>query len=188
MLFYYSMSVNLRIQPEIFIPKESNSLQIRQIYLEQRHPQIDIFWYHWPQDGIFVGTPDYEPIILIFSENNELKIIASRKAWDYQPYSRSELFSTIQIVFGGVPGILESVTAGFHHPYFHLLGFDADFQTMSSNKIHYTYGVMPIDPSKIPDIARTGKKHPSLALKGRSKVIDPFDWALKYIQDIDSWT
>jgi hypothetical protein len=181
------MSVNIRIQPEIFIPVESKSLQISQIYLEQRHSQIDILWYHWPQDGFFVGTPDYEPIILIFSKNNDLKIIASRKAWDYQPYSRSELFSTIQIVFGGAPGRFKSMAASFHHPYFHLLGFDADFQTMSSDKIPYTYGVIPIIPSKIPDIARTGKNHLSLVFKGRSKVIDPFDWAIKYMKNIDSW-
>jgi len=113
MTSYQIMSMNMRIQPSIFVPREFPNLRLREVYLEQRHSQIDILWYYWPQDGWFIGTPDYEPIILIFSKENELEILAPRRGWKYEPTLGSDLHSPIEIIFGGIGGLAEPLTASY---------------------------------------------------------------------------
>lgn len=169
-----------RIKPNIFIPDESqNNKELKQVYLEQSHPQIDILWYYWPQDGFFFNVPDYEPIIFIYSADGKLKLVSTRKAWDFEPGEPSNLHDPIEIVFGGVGGILENATAGFHHPYFHYNGLDDNFEKQKKGKIPWNYQITSIgNPGVIPPVGRIGKDHPSLLLKkGKTSDIDPLDWA-----------
>lgn len=168
-----------RTIPIIFIPDErQNNKELQHVYLERSHSQIDILWYHWPKDGIF-NVPDYEPIIFIYSTDGELKLVSTRKAWDFEPEEPSNLHDPIEIVFGGIGGPLENMTAGFHHPYFHYNGLDSNFNKQKSGKIPWNYQITPISsPGVIPPVGRVGKDHPSLFLKkGRTSDIDPLDWA-----------
>lgn len=165
-----------RIAPTIFIPNETNTLQ--NVYLERRHPQIEILWFHWPRDGIF-DVPDYEPVIFIYSTKNELELVALRRGWEFEPEEPSNLYQPIEIVFGGIGGVFENATAGFHHPYFHYRGLDFNFNMQRLGKNQWNYQITPINnANEIPDVGRTGRGHPSLFLKKRRRAdIDPFDWA-----------
>lgn len=147
-----------KIKPNIFIPDETQShKELQHVYLEQSHPQIDILWYYWPKDGIF-NVPDYEPIIFIYSATGEIKLVSARKAWDFEPEESSSLHNPIEIVFGGIGGILENATAGFHHPYFHYNGLDSNFAKQKNGKIPWNYQITPINgQSIIPPVGRIGK-------------------------------
>jgi len=43
----------VRIKPQIFIPEEGNDTLI-EVLLEQ-YDSFDIYWYHWPKDGLLSG-------------------------------------------------------------------------------------------------------------------------------------
>ena len=167
--------MSLRCKPIIHIPNESNKSTLQKVYVES-YDNYDILWYYWIQDG-FLPVPDYEPIILVYKNKNELCCVSPRRAWEYQPDSIEKIQEPLEIVFGGpYDGI-------FHHPFVHHKGYDDVFETEKSNKIKTNYDNMLEGISVIPDIARIGESHPSRIGKLWVRVVDPKIKAEEFYKD-----
>ncbi len=151
--------------PRIFIPSEGSRTLID--VLHEQYDNYDIYWYHWPYDGPF-SVGDYEPIILTYRNKTNLCLLSTRRSWDYQPYTLDQLETPVELVFDG------TLWGIFHHPFFHLSGFDDDFNNKRQGKIERTYNLDPINPDQIPIMFRTGQGHPT----GFGRIVmDPRDKA-----------
>jgi len=150
----------MRHIPIALIPREKSHKTLQGIYLEQ-HQNFDILWYHWPQDGFF-PVEDYEPIILIYNDKNEICCVCVRRGWEYKPATIDELDYPIMIGFEGT----------FHHPYL-CYKDQQDFEKRFSDHIQTKLQPTVIKSDKIPPIARTGQKHPTLVRRDGFRVKDP---------------
>ena len=156
-----------RIKPTIFIPKEGNRTLI-EVLLEQ-HDNFDIYWYHWPWDGIFrIG--DYEPIILIYSNKKTLCHLVIRRGWDYKHYEFNILDQSIEIIFEGP----------FHHPYAKKLDNNEEYHEKKKILVEGDYDPRIINSDQIPIRFRTGEGH--ITSLGRI-VEDPVDNAKETYSD-----
>ena len=54
----------MRLVPEIYCIDTS----LIDVLLEHT-PNFDIFWFHWPHDGFSWNVQDYEPIIIVYSND-----------------------------------------------------------------------------------------------------------------------
>lgn len=138
--------MSLRIKPAIFIPIEPLSLQ--DVLLEQ-HENFDIYWYHWPMDGIFPGG-DYEPVILIYCKDSKLCYLIVRKAWEYRFYLVDELVEPIEVLF----------ETPFHHPSPRTKD-DLFYNLRKALLRDATYDPKIISSSDISERFRNGKDHPT---------------------------
>lgn len=170
--------MNLRCKPIIYIPKENDDKTLQKVYVES-YDNYDIIWYYWPQDGPLPGAPDYEPIIIIYKNNNEVCCVSPRRAWEYQPDPISKVHIPIEIVFGGI------VKGTYHHPFFRHIGHDEKFENEKKNRIQIDYDDLleECKSGKIPPIARIGKNHPTRFLKPFLKIQEPVDVAEKFYKD-----
>ena len=146
--------------PIALIPNETKDKTLTDVYHEQ-HQGFDILWYHWPQDGFF-PVEDYEPVILIYDDKNEICCVCVRRGWDYKPAAIDELEYPIEIGFEGT----------FHHPYIRYKN-DGNFEQRFSNYEQVELQPTDIEPSKIPQMARTGERHITLGRRAWIPVTDP---------------
>lgn len=163
------MIINMREIPIALILNESKDKTLTDVYLEQ-HQGFDILWYHWPQDGFF-AVEDYEPVILIYNDKNEICCVCVRRGWNYKLAVIAELEYPIEIGF-------EST---FHHPYIRYKN-DASFERRFSNYVQTKLQPTSIASSKIPQTARTGEGHITLGKRAWIPVTDP----IKKAKDIQS--
>ncbi len=160
-----SSSMQLRVKPSIFIPLEPMSLE--DVLLEQ-YENFDIYWYHWPMDGIFPGG-DYEPVIVVYSTDSKICYLIVRRGWEYKFNSVDELEQPIEVIFETL----------FHHP-FPRTKFDSLYNFRKAFLSEKDYDPKIIQPSEISEKFRTGKDHPT----GRGRAYeDPAVIAQRIFED-----
>lgn len=147
----------IRSKPEIYCPDRA----LINMLLE-RHSNFDIFWYHWPRDGVFFIVPDYEPVVICYHADGSICLVIVRKAWDFESTLYEELIFPLRIIFDRYQHHPVVVTNRDNHS-----GLDA---------LHpLIYNELEILMHEIPDMFRTGKLHPSNFKLTRQE--DPIDYA-----------
>jgi len=138
--------------------------------LLERTSNFDIFWFHWPTDGIFRNVEDYEPIILIYKKEDICSIIV-RRQWKYIATNNSEtkIANPVRIFFDPFQ----------HHPF---LITNSTLHNYISFSTLLTYQHIEIDKNIIPEQFRTGINHPSNIMNRIIK--DPSDYANDLYKDI----
>src|ERR1035437_5109333 len=58
----------------------------------------DIFWYHWPRDGLF-RWEDFEPVAYIYDDYGDLCLVVLRVGWIYKVFGDTEITFPIQVRF-----------------------------------------------------------------------------------------
>lgn len=149
----------MRIQPKIFIPVENPGFI--DVKFEQ-YKHFDIFWYHWYRDGFF-NVQDYEPVILVYSDNGDLCYLIVRRGWEYKHYEREILHSPLEVLF----------ESSFHHPFAKKLDDEEYEMKKVNNLISKDYTPSPIKSNEISAMFRTGVGHPTLIKRVWIPVQDP---------------
>jgi hypothetical protein len=135
---------NSRIIPEAY----SEDTSLIDILLE-RYPNYDIYWYHWPRDGWAIIVEDYEPVILIYSEDT-LCAVTVRKGWR---------FNTTDTALNQIPFPLRISFDPFQH---HPLVITNNQNHASLNNISPLNGnIVNILKDDIPLRFRIGRTHPT---------------------------
>jgi hypothetical protein len=150
------------LKPEIFCLDRT----LINVLLE-RHPTFDIFWYHWPTDGIFFWIEDYEPVIISYYSDDTVCSVIVRKAWDFVTTPIDELIIPLRILFDSMQ----------HHPT--VLTSRKNYLGIAS-LAKLPYNEVPITSGQIPPMYRTGKSHPSnVSISSLNSPLreDPADYA-----------
>jgi hypothetical protein len=131
--------------------------------LVERYIHYDIFWYHWPTDGVAFFIEDFEPVILIYSRNF-LRAVTVRKQWN---------FHTTDINETNLPFPLRITFDPFHHHP--LVVTNREHHISLNNFIPLQAEIKEIEKNKITPQFRIGRLHIT-NFKLRSQV-DPVDYA-----------
>ncbi len=79
---------------------------------------FEIFWYHWPRDGVFPWE-DYEPVVFAYNRNHDLCFVLVRRAWKFIIMNPDEVFWPPEVLFKG----------GSHHQFVRMTTDDfGDFE------------------------------------------------------------
>jgi len=157
----------VRTKPKIFIPEEGD-LSLKDVCLE-RHDSFDIYWYHWPQDGLFSWVEDYEPVIVLY-KGDEICYLITRRHWRYQFYTLEDLKIPVEVLFDGE----------FHPPYPKTDENEDWFEHKKAVLKSVQYQPKDVRETEIPEKFRTGKGHPT-ALGRRVK--DPIQIAKEIYEE-----
>jgi hypothetical protein len=58
-------------------------------YLETRD-NYQLFWYHWPRDGIF-WWEDFEPVVIVDDNEGKACLVILRVGWKYRSFEAEEV-------------------------------------------------------------------------------------------------
>jgi hypothetical protein len=78
--------------------KQVDTRQLIDCIIERR-PNADIYWYHWPRDGIFPWE-DFEPVVYAYGHDSEdLCLVILRVGWKYKVSGADDLTYPIVVMF-----------------------------------------------------------------------------------------
>lgn len=154
-------------KPVIFVEDEGNA-SLKEVLLEE-YKNFDIYWFHWPYDGLFIFPDDYEPVVMIYKARTICCLI-TRRNWTYQTYTLDEGLVT-------PPEILFATT--FHHPIAKTREEMEDFDAMKQDLIQQPYEPKRIKPNEIPKKFRVGEGHPTNIMNLWRVRVDPAVYARK---------
>ncbi|MHB8567584.1 MAG: hypothetical protein ACYC7D_13615 [Nitrososphaerales archaeon] len=92
-----------------YMSREAEASLINIIYEKQDFTSgsyYEIFWYHWPRDGVFPWE-DCEPIVFAYNYKHELCFVLVRRGWRAIILNPGEASWPPEILFKG----------GFHHQF-----------------------------------------------------------------------
>ncbi|MEM4302507.1 MAG: hypothetical protein QXQ70_01250 [Candidatus Caldarchaeum sp.] len=117
-----------------------------------------IDWFVWKTDGRFTW-PDWEPLLTVFSEEDDVKTCAVRRAFRWEKYQKDEIAfqdDVLEILFEGQN----------HHPIIRTYSSHEDFDTRKNNFLQISCTPARIQKNDVPEYARDSKallwKFPSL--------------------------
>ncbi len=156
-------------KPKIFIPSNDTLLEV----LYEQHENFHILWFHFPKDG-WLPIEDYEPIIFIY-KNDKLQCLITRRHWGYQTYNIDDLVEPLEVLFDG----------SFHPPFPRTKDKYERFEEKIRNCEELdNYEISKIDANNISEKFRTGKEHPSLAIRFFRLAKDPIEQAKEILSNI----
>ena len=150
-----------RFKPIIYVPKEEAEYQLTKV-LYEIYSSCAILWYYWPEDD-YTGKPDYEPVILVFKEE-QLAAIGIRP---HEKYG----YTTRWLAEGRRPIIV--FTTPWHAPKV-FQGKMRDFLTAAF--------ASPVVSRRIEDYQLTREKPPEWYVKDGAK-ISVYDYADMIIRE-----
>ncbi len=146
-----------RSTPRSYFSSEADELELIEVIFEQGD-RFEIFWYHWPRDGVF-PWPDYEPVVMVYNSDGTLCLLMVRRGWRFRIYHASELFYPIEVLFDSIQ----------HHPYIKTLATD-DFELKKTRHEPRIYEARTIRDKEIPSLNIEGPLRKSIYDKTREVI------------------
>jgi hypothetical protein len=112
-------------------------------YLETRD-NFQIFWYHWPRDGIF-WWEDFEPVIMVDDNEGKLCLVILRVGWKYRSFEAAEVTTPLEVIFRN----------GNHHPEVRTLSNQVDFDRSKKALLVSSNAASKLSV-KLPDLTISG--------------------------------
>lgn len=143
---------NSRLIPEAYSEDES----LIDILLE-RYPHYDIYWYHWPRDGLAFMVEDFEPVIMIYSENS-LCSVTVRKGWSFYTTENNEnqIPFPLRILFDRFQHHPLVITNKEHHTSLNEISpLNANIINILKDDIHIRFRIGRLHPTNYKLIDRT---------------------------------
>jgi hypothetical protein len=84
--------------------REARGALINIIYERRDFPSgsyHEIFWYHWPRDGVF-PCEDYEPVVFAYNYKHDLCFVLVRRGWKIIITNPDEAYWPPEVLFKGV--------------------------------------------------------------------------------------
>lgn len=78
-----------------------NQVDARQLIgcVIEKRPNVEVYWYHWPRDGIFPWE-DFEPVVYVYRRGHEnLCLAVLRVGWKYRVFDGEDLTYPIAVLF-----------------------------------------------------------------------------------------
>lgn len=67
--------------------------------IDEKRPDFEVYWYHWPRDGIFPWE-DFEPVAYVFRRSHEnLCMVVLRVGWKYKVFDAKDLTYPVAVLF-----------------------------------------------------------------------------------------
>jgi len=144
--------------------------------LVEEYQNFNIYWFHWPRDGVYYKEQDYEPVIIIYDRDGQICYLIIRRGWGYKQYSVKDILLPPQVMFDPVQ----------HHPYVRTKKIKWAWNASEEVRqlIHIEYTPSSAAADTIPTKFRTGEGHESSNFRAVSR--DPIDEATERHQQFCS--